>query len=191
MISTILGSFPVFVQEIFDVLFMTVVVGFIFMKLINRRQKFEWNTFLFSCMAIAPAIILHELGHKLVAIFFGYSAVFHAAYFWLFIGLILVLVGSPIIFFVPAFVSISCTSANCVNSPGVLALIAFAGPFVNLLLFFLALIVLKTHKDLSKRSFAFWHLTKLINIFLFVFNMLPIPGFDGSKVFAGLIHVLF
>ena len=31
-------------------------------------------------------------------------------------------------------------------------------------------------------------LTSRINMFLFIFNMLPIPGFDGSKVFTGLIQ---
>lgn len=182
---------PVILHELFDVVAMTLIVGYIFMHLINRKGQFEWNTFWFSCMAIAPAIILHELGHKIVAIMFGYTAIFHAAYLWLGFGLVLALVKSPILFFVPAYVQISCSTVNCVQSPLAISLIAFAGPFVNLILFFAALIVLKKNKHLSKKAFAFWHLTKLINIFLFVFNMLPIPGFDGSKVFAGLIQVLF
>ncbi|HDD70903.1 MAG TPA: hypothetical protein ENF94_01940 [Candidatus Woesearchaeota archaeon] len=178
-------------QEIIDALMMTLVVGYIFMQLINRRGKFEWNTFWFSTAAIAPAIILHELGHKITAILFGYTAVFHAAYVWLGIGFFLAAMRSPIIFFVPAFVSITCQSAACTQSQLAMPAIAFAGPFVNLLLFIAALIVLKTHKQMSKKAFAFWHLTKLINMFLFIFNMLPIPGFDGSKVFAGLIQVIF
>ena len=181
----------IYIQEIVDAVIMTLIVGFIFMQLIRWKGKFDWNTFWFSCLAIAPAIILHEIGHKIVAIIFGYSAIFHAAYVWLGLGLILALARSPVIFFVPAFVRISCDTAGCVQSPLAISLIAFAGPFVNLLLFFTALIVLKTHKHLSKRAFAFWHVTKLINIFLFIFNMLPIPGFDGSKVFAGLIQVIF
>lgn len=181
----------IYIQEIIDAILMTLIVGYIFMQLINRKGKFEWNTFWFSCLAIAPAIILHEIGHKLVAILFGYTAVFHAAYMWLGVGLMLALIRSPILFFVPAFVSITCESAACVQSPSAVALIAFAGPLVNLLLFLTAYIVLKTDKKMSKKTYAFWHVTKLINIFLFGFNMLPIPGFDGYKVFAGLIQAIF
>ncbi len=180
----------IYFQELIDIILMTLIVGFIFMYIINKEKKFTWNMFWFSCLAIAPAIILHEAGHKIVAIFFGYTAVFHAAYLFLLIGFVLAIIRSPIIFFVPAFVTITC-AAGCVNTPLARVLIAFAGPFVNLLLFFTALIVIKTHKDLSKKAFLFWHLTKLINIFLFIFNMLPIPGFDGSKVFSGLIQAFF
>ncbi len=181
----------IYVQELVDMVLMTLIVGFIFMFIINKEGKFTWKMFIFSALAIAPAIILHELGHKIVGILFGYTAVFHAEYMWLGIGVVLALMRSPIIFFVPAFVTISCATAACVDTPLARAAIAFAGPFVNLLLFFTALIVLKTHKDLSKKAFLFWHLTKIVNIFLFIFNMLPIPGFDGSKVFPAVIQAIF
>ena len=173
-------------QEVIDVIIMTLVVGFIFMRLIDRTGKFKKGFFWFSTLAIAPAIILHELGHKIVAIFFGYTAIFHAAYFWLGIGVLLAIMRSPFIFFVPAFVSITC-STGCVQSPAAISLIAFAGPFVNLLLFIIAYIVIKSKKEMSQKEFMFWNLTKNINLFLFIFNMLPIPGFDGSKVFSGLL----
>jgi Zn-dependent protease len=184
------------IQEIFDIILMTFVVGFVFMTsfkpikkatedVLDRYMKktsfFDWQAFWFAAMVTAPAIILHELGHKITALSFGLTAVFNAAYIWLAIAVVLRLIGSPFIFFVPAYISIS-------GHPTTLQtiLIAFAGPGVNLLLFLIAFIVLKTKKDLGVRAVQFWSLTKSINIFLFVFNMIPIPGFDGFQVFSGL-----
>jgi Zn-dependent protease len=85
------------------------------------------------------------------------------------------------IFFIPAFV-------ETIGNVTVLqhTLIAVAGPLVNLTLFLTAIIILKTHKKLSLKMVNFLTLTKNINIFLFVFNMIPIPGFDGFSVFRGL-----
>ncbi len=176
--------------ELLDIVVMTLIVGFIFLRLIKREGKFEWNMFWFACMVIAPAIIFHEFGHKFAALLFGYSATFHASYWGLGIGLVLALARSPIIFFIPAFVRINCGLA-CVNTPLATAIIAFAGPFVNLLLFITAVIVLKTKKDMSKKAFLFWQLTKQINLFLFIFNMIPIAPFDGSQVFSGIAKAFF
>ena len=67
-----------------------------------------------------------------------------------------------------------------------LSLIAFAGPFINLLLWGIAILVLRFKKRLKRKEFLFWQLTKMINMWLFIFNMIPIPPLDGSKVFAGL-----
>jgi len=194
-------------HEIFDMVFMTIYLGVLFSAIFGRsllKRKYEplekQKTFMgidlrlfgFSVLLIAPAIILHELAHKFVAMGFGLDAVFHAFYankFTLILGiaaLFMALLNFGFVFLVPGFVSISPGA-----TPLVTALIAFAGPFMNLLLFFAALIVLKTHKHLSKKAFTFWQLTKLINIFLFIFNMLPIPGFDGSKVLGGLLQAIF
>jgi len=176
--------------EITDMVVMTLILGYIFLRMINRGKQFDKDSFLFSCLTIAPAIILHELGHKFTAIFFGYTAIFHAAYFWLGLGLVLAIARSPFILFIPAYVQISC-GTNCVQAPLATSLIALAGPLVNLLLYITAQIVLKTKKDMDKKTYAFWQITKQINLFLFIFNMLPIPRFDGSKVFTGLFKIIF
>jgi Zn-dependent protease len=183
--------------EIFDIILMTLVVGFVFMntfksvkrtdnvdildKYMSKTSGFDWQSFWFAAMVTAPAIILHELGHKITALSFGLTAVFSAAYIWLGIAVILRLVGSPFIFFVPAYVTIG-GNATVVQQ----ILIAFAGPGVNLILFLMALIILKTNKKLSTTAMHFWTMTKSINLFLFVFNIIPIPGFDGFTVFSGL-----
>jgi Zn-dependent protease len=182
--------------EIFDITLMTLIVGFVFMtsfKPVARKtedilekymkkasSRFDWQGFWFAAMVTAPALILHEFGHKFTALSFGLSAEFHAAYFWLAIAVFLRLINFSFIFFVPAYVTIIGAS-NPQHT-----LIAFAGPAVNLVLFVIALIILKIKKDLSSNAIHFWGLTKNINLFLFVFNMIPIPMFDGFQVFSGL-----
>lgn len=175
--------------ELFDLAFMTVMLGLIFMNFFKRMDIgtpelysygfFDYKKFKLSIIAVAPAIILHEMAHKFLAIGFGMNATFHAAYIWLLIGLALSMTNLGIVFFVPAFVSIS------PGTPLQTALTAGAGPFMNLILWIGALLALK-YKLVKKRYFLALHLTKQVNMFLFIFNMIPIPMFDGAKFFSGL-----
>lgn len=66
------------------------------------------------------------------------------------------------------------------------ALVSFAGPFSNLLLaiVFLFLFVLLASFNLLNNDFVlriFWY-GMFLNIFLFAFNLLPIPPLDGSHI---------
>ena len=88
--------------------------------------------------------------------------------------------------FVPAFVSID--GGNAAALP--MAMIAGAGPFFNFLLFAGSWALLR-QKKLKRSTFIFLQVTKQINLFLFVLNMLPIPFFDGLKVYTGLYQVFF
>lgn len=210
------------VNEIIDIVIMTVFVGFIFSDVFSKvraageysgvpdsssvddstdnpsgniavrnnaylskvsrfGKMWSWENFSYAIIVTAPAIILHEFGHKFVAMAFGLKAVFNAAYSWLAVGLVLKLIGFPYIFFVPAYVSIIGNTA-----PLNFSLIAFAGPAVNLVLWLGALLIQKKMK-MSARTAGIVNLTKQINMFLFIFNMLPVPGFDGAKVFSGLL----
>jgi Zn-dependent protease len=36
----------------------------------------------------------------------------------------------------------------------------------------------------------FWHMSRKLNGFLFIFNMLPLPGVDGFKVYTSLFQLL-
>lgn len=191
--------------EIFDMMVTIFLVGFLFMDLFKspivnskedvldrytkKRSRFEWKNFWFAAMVTAPAILLHELGHKLIAISLGYNATFHAFYSndtTLFLGLLAIamkLLNFGFVFLVPGYVSIFGIS-NKLES----GLIAFAGPFINLTLFLVALIVLKS-KKIKRKNIQFWVLTKNINLFLFIFNLLPIPGFDGFSVWSSLLSL--
>ncbi len=186
-------------MEILDLVIMTLGIGYIFKDAFeynpnikknmdvldyyrNTPTTAKWDNLKFAIIVAAPAVILHEMGHKFVALSAGVDAIFHASYFWLGIGILLKLIGSGFIFFVPGYVSYSGASL----SPLWHSLISFSGPLMNLLIFLIALIVLKNVK-LSSRAKKIWYITKQINIFLFVFNMIPIPPFDGFGVFSNLI----
>ncbi len=186
-------------MEILDILIMTGVVGFIFKDIFRApssytpegiismftRKTSNMNDFWFSALLVAPAIILHELGHKLTAIAFGLTATFHAAYMFLGLGVLLKLLNFGFIFFVPAYVSIIGQT-----TPLNYSLIAFMGPFVNLVLWLGSLAFLK-YGNIPIKYQRYVGLSLKINMFLFIFNMLPIPGFDGFHVFSGLFRAVF
>jgi len=189
--------------EILDIVIITFVVGFIFkdifkprrrievitpdyyLKGMGRKRGFNWNDFWYAAAIVAPSIVLHEFGHKFVALANGMAASFHAAYMWLGLGIVLKLISAGFIFFVPAYVAISGT-----GTPLQFAGIAFAGPAVNLVLWLGGLVVLKKAK-LKKDAYRFVFLLSRINMFLFIFNMLPIPGFDGFGVYSSLFRAIF
>ena len=172
---------------------MVLALGYIFMGSLQRPRSpeeflmhrgFDWQSFQWAIIITAPAIVLHELAHKFIAMIFGLAATFHASYFGLLLGVALRVFSAPFIIFIPGFVSIE--GANSLQS----ALTAFAGPGTNLLLFFIAWLYLHQTKRLTFRQKFLWHATKQINLFLFFFNMIPLPPFDGFSVVAGLFSVL-
>ena len=181
-------------QELIDVIVMTVFVGYIF-KDSFPKAKIEYDPLLEyssshykdlwrAALITAPGIILHELAHKLVALFFGLSATFHAAYGWLGIGLLLRLLNTGFVFFVPGYVSIA-GGASVFDH----VLIAFAGPFLNLVLWGCCAVLLRF--NLLNQHTTTLLMVRHINLFLFIFNILPIPGFDGYTVWSGLFSMIF
>lgn len=189
-------------QEIFDIIVMSLAIGFIFKDVFKLPSNFlnvevitpknylsqlknsRMNDFWYAVAIVAPSIIFHEFGHKFVALAHGMSAVFHAAYTWLGIGMLMKVIGG-FIFLVPAYVSISGSGSYLQY-----ASIAFAGPAVNLFFWILASLLVKKIK--FRRPWQhFLLLTSKINMFLFIFNMLPIPGFDGFSVYSNLLSALF
>ena len=189
---------PLFVfQELIDLVIMIGVIGFIFKDMLpvrdiknyepldefKNKKSFLGEGFKNAVIVTAPAIALHELGHKLSAISFGLEATFHAAYTWLGIGLLLKLFNAPFLFFVPGFVSYTGIAVE----PLARAFIAFSGPLVNLLLFLLATVAIK-QRWFDSKYLPLLVLTKQINLFLFIFNMIPLGFFDGAQVLRSLMQ---
>lgn len=180
-------------SEIIDILLMSAVLGYVFMgyfkvqhsdPLVAYMQKFDYQSFLFAIAITAPAIILHEFGHKFLALAFGFTATFQAAYLWLGLAVILRAIGSSFIFLVPAYVSWA-GDATALQ----VALVAFAGPAVNGLLALGSWMILKLGM-LTKWERGL-RLTLKINLLLFGFNLIPIPGFDGFHFFRALFSIFF
>lgn len=174
--------------EIFYILVLTAVVAYLFMDLIKSpleyTRKFDWNHFKFAALVATPGIILHELGHKFLAMSFGYEAIFHIFWFGLFLGIFLKWIRAPFLIIAPGYVSILGIQSGAQNS-----LIAFAGPFFNLVLWLGSWLILNKAKHLKRKTAIFLYLTKKINMILFIFNMIPIPPLDGYQVLSGLISL--
>jgi len=201
-------------SELIDIILMTFAVGFIFKDIIpknvlhqmNSRQvavaydpieyyqnrttgitKYlgTWQEWKWAMISVAPGIILHEFGHKFVALGFGLHATFTADYTFLALGIILKLVNFPFLLIVPAYIAIS-------GAPTYLqsALISFAGPAVNGLIWLICKYAINP-KKLSRNGQIVLMVTQKLNGFMFIFNMLPIPGFDGLQVYLNLFHIFF
>ena len=83
------------------------------------------------------------------------------------------------------------------------ALVSFAGPATNLVLgvifcFAAALVIITTgiensaniNSEISSNAITFFHRGAMLNFVLFVFNLLPIPGFDGWHILSSFFPKL-
>ncbi|MEK6903972.1 MAG: M50 family metallopeptidase [Nanoarchaeota archaeon] len=180
--------------EIFYLAIMSLVLGYIFSGAVKRprteyelshHRGFDWQDYLNAILISAPAVILHELAHKFVAIALGFAASFKIWTFGLILGAFLKFINSPLILFAPGYVSIQGPTPEPAS-----ALISLAGPLTNLILFGIAWYLLE-YSRLTRKQAILLYLTKQINLFLFIFNMLPIPPLDGFQFFSSLIKMIF
>ena len=137
----------------------------------------------FFAITVGTGFVLHELGHKFVAMKFGGYAEFKM---WA-QGLILALVLATflgVVFAAPGAVYIYAPRITRKQN----GLISLAGPLVNLILsvIFLALALLI---PLSFGSMNIWYFASKINVWLGMFNMVPVYPLDGSKILDWNIFV--
>ncbi len=202
-------------QELLDVLIMTLIVGYLFKDAFRLPKQHvdvldyyrakdswsrNWHDLAWAVLLVAPSIILHELGHKFTAMAFGLQATFHAACGLdtlsgvgsglcgiQLLALLMKYMGYGFLIFVPAYVNIA-DSAPPVQH----ALISFMGPFVHLVFWVGATVLLRNRsavRSWPRRTQLFVLFLKRINLFLFILNMIPIPGFDGYWVLTNLFEV--
>ena len=144
-------------------------------------------------LAIAPAFVLHEIGHKIVAKYYGCWAEFRADPKGLQTGILIsALLG--FIFMSPGAVMVAGMVTKKQNGH-----IAIAGPLVNLFLFLIGipfgilLFILMsitepvsplTSSGLSLKGVGYMIVTWWlgVNAFLGLFNMIPYGPLDGLKV---------
>mgnify|MGYP006288093909 CR=1 FL=1 len=180
-------------SEIFAILFMIFGIGFIFSGYFRRepaegydplkyyQRPSMWQDIKFAALIAAPAVVLHELSHKIVAMSFGAQAVLQAPYTMYLIVMLLKLMNFPLLFFVGGYVSDTPLPALASS------LVAIAGPLTNFLIWFLIWISIR-YSFAPKKYYNILEPMAKINLFLGVFNMIPIPGFDGYHFFASLIR---
>lgn len=180
------------IKEIIYIILLSAGLGYIFTGLFSYRiktvyhmmhpKKFDLRDFYFAISVAAPAVILHEFGHKFMAMYFGFSASFDVFWLGLALGIFLKLISSPFLIIAPAYVTFPILGMTDLQY----RLIAFAGPGVNLILYLVALFMVRDVKNMSRKQVAFWAFTKRLNLLLFLFNMIPFGPFDGAKVVFGL-----
>jgi len=131
-----------------------------------------------STLAVLTGFFLHEMSHKYTAFKYGYPAAFQAWYIGLGIALFSAFVG--FLFAAPGAVMVYGYPSKRENG-----IISAAGPAMNLILGFSLLI---TGLFLPQYAFTLWYVA-YFNFFLALFNLLPIPPMDGTKIISWNIAV--
>ncbi len=180
--------------EIIYMIITILAVGYIFMDFfkiksteIQELSRAGREEFFLSVITISPAIILHELGHKFTALILGFNATFYMNALGLLVGIVLKFMNSPIIFFIPAYVSVGGVGTTF-GQKFADVLIPLAGPLMNGLLYLISLIITKYELVKGKWYLSFWA-SKKINLFLMILNMIPFPGTDGYHFFRALFRL--
>ena len=173
-----------FFWELLQMIITALGIGYIFMDFFRKPStEFYYSRagkreFFLATLAAIPSVVFHELGHKFTALMFGGVATYYIHPF-LFLGVLLKALNFPFIFIVPAYVSVyGLTSWQY-------SLTAFAGPLVNLVVFGLSKLICK-YELVSGEKYLFFFVLGELNKWLFIFNMLPLPGTDGYKTLMGL-----
>lgn len=155
-------------KEIIDLCKAWVVISFAFAVVFKNTSDVFINIILFSLLTVGSGFLLHELAHKWLAQSYGYWAEFRSDDKMLLLALLMSFFG--FVFAAPGGVLMPRMG---LKKEGIIAL---AGPMSNV---FLALTFL-TGNFLYSSQFFFYGM--YINSFLAIFNLIPFPGFDGSKV---------
>lgn len=160
--------------------------------------EFEPLTVLYFVVTLVPAIVLHELAHGVVADRMGdttprlmgrltLNPVKHADPFGTLIlpGLLLLPYlfgrGGPVFGYAKPM---PVNTANLRNPDRQMMTIALAGPVTNLLLAIAGALLLRVVGLEAGILTEFLGIWITLNVILAVFNIMPIPPLDGSKVLA-------
>lgn len=159
--------------------------------------------FILQFAILIYSVILHEVSHGFVADWFGDPSARVRGRLTLdprphidplmtiILPLLLILSGSPVVF--GAAKPVPVDQFNFQDPKKDIALTAAAGPVTNLLLAVLFAIIFRlaglfiANDALSSLVQSLSAYGVEINIILAVFNLLPIPPLDGSKVIAGIL----
>ncbi|NTV23854.1 MAG: site-2 protease family protein, partial [Nanoarchaeota archaeon] len=146
-----------YVSELIDLVIMTLAIGYIYSGFIKRKphegydpieyykKPSQWEEVKLGIMIAAPAVVLHELSHKFVAMGFGAVAILGAPLQWYAFAILLRLINSPILFLVGGYVSIR-TPLPPLES----AAVSIAGPLMNFIIYGIIYAMLKNRKIKKK-----------------------------------------
>lgn len=170
-------------REVIDLIISFIVISIGFCILYSGRD-------LNGIIALLPIIMLgvgcgfifHELGHKLSAMHYGYWAEYRM---WVY-GLVIALISSFFGFIFAAPGAVYIYGPNMSDKEN--GIISLAGPVINIVITLIFLVILFSLGNsimLSETNYIIAVICIIgakINSFLALFNLLPIPTLDGSKV---------
>ncbi len=185
-------------QELYEILVSVLAISLAFTIAftgLDSMFRFPKDFLVFvalSVVTIGSGFVFHEMGHKVVAIYYGAYARFQM---WT-MGLVVMLITSLMGFLLAAPGAVMIYSQRITRQQ--YGLISLAGPFVNMLIImvFLFLSVIAPRPIyfafdtsfllpvLGTPVFEVWRFGAYLNFVLCLFNMLPVFPLDGSKVFA-------
>ena len=143
------------------------------------------------------AIIIHEFSHGWVAYKLGDPTAKYAGrltlnpmahidpFGMILLPLILTMMGSPVIFGWAKPVPVNFW--NLKNPRRDMIWVGLAGPLANIILAFALSLFLKININLPALIFNILIAGIYVNLVLAVFNLIPIPPLDGSRVVVGLL----
>ena len=176
-------------KEIRDLIISFIVIALGFTILYSNGDYSQIGlVFPIVMIGVGAGFIFHELGHKFVAMHYGYYAEYEL---WP-TGLIIALVSSffGFIFAAPGAVVIYSNGMEKKTN----GIISIAGPIVNIVLGLIFFLILGSLGDFAYTETGtivalICVLGTRINFFLAAFNLLPIPPLDGSKVMSWSVPV--
>lgn len=158
------------------------------------------NPAIVSVVAIVVAVILHEVSHGVVALWFGDDTAKRAGritlnpipHIDLFGSIILPVLGALTGFALIAFAKpVPVNPARLRKPRRDMVFVSLAGPVTNFILMFIAALVARAmvHPSTSFSNYRdlplpleFALIFAIVNLFLGLFNLLPIPPLDGSAI---------
>lgn len=175
--------------ELRQLMLSALVIAFAFSikYLVFGRYRLEYVSA--TILAVILAFIPHELSHRYIARRLGYYARYRVWLLGLALAIILpLLTFGSLIFAAPGAVVIYPKYPFSYISRRDYGLIALAGPLANIIVGYTSLVLLTTMKTFI---YTYPFLLTLIlfvimeiNLWLAMFNLIPFPPLDGSKVFA-------
>ncbi|MBI5254092.1 MAG: site-2 protease family protein [Euryarchaeota archaeon] len=166
-------------EELKELLISAVVIGFVFAWIMKDRPIFSgiafFIVFVVMLVAVGAAFIFHELAHKFVAQRYGYWAEYRMWETGLIIAFFLA-VTTGMVFAAPGAVHIESRYYQISKREN--GLISLAGPLTNLCLG-IAFLTLTFKEGISS---ALGSIGFFVNTWLALFNLIPFPPLDGSKV---------
>lgn len=168
-------------QEIKELGISALVIGFVFAWILKGASLFRGTNFfvvfIIMLIAVGAAFIFHELAHKAVAQRFGCWAEYRMWDTGLIMAFFLA-VTLGFVFAAPGAVYIQSGHAPITRREN--GLISVAGPVTNLVLAMFFLILGFAGGILGVLGWIGFR----VNVFIALFNMIPFPPLDGSKVIA-------